>query len=190
MKVSLRWLSRYVDLDDKTPQQVLLDLTMSTAEVEGVEEFAGGIEDVVVGHVLAREKHPDADKLSVTRVDVGAGAPLQIVCGAQNVAAGQTVAVVLPGGTGETAALTSYEVAGKTGTVQVVSHQAWQDTSTLPWEQRNHAWFASYAPAGAPELVVVVFVEHGGQGSRAAAPIAGALHAFYFRTDLGTSAAS
>ena len=98
--------------------------------------------------------------------------------------------VVNDGGTAGAARVPGLEVAGKTGTVQVVSHQAWQDTSTLPWEQRNHAWFASYAPAGAPELVVVVFVEHGGQGSRAAAPIAGALHAFYFRTDLGTAAAS
>ena len=98
--------------------------------------------------------------------------------------------VVNDGGTAGSARVPGLEVAGKTGTVQVVSHQAWQDTSTLPWEQRNHAWFASYAPAGAPELVVVVFVEHGGQGSRAAAPIAGALHAFYFRTDLGTAAAS
>jgi len=51
-------------------------------------------------------------------------------------------------------------------------------------------WFASYAPAGRPELVVVVFIEHGGQGSRAAAPLARALHAHYFRVDLGTPAAS
>jgi penicillin-binding protein 2 len=55
---------------------------------------------------------------------------------------------------------------------------------------RNHAWFASYAPAERPELVVVVFVEHGGQGSRAAAPVARALHALYFGIDLGTPAAS
>ncbi|MDA0933002.1 MAG: phenylalanine--tRNA ligase subunit beta [Planctomycetota bacterium] len=99
MKISMRWLGRYVDLDDKAPQQVLLDLTMSTAEVEGIEEFGAGIDDVVVGHVLTREKHPDADKLSVTTVDVGDGEPRQIVCGAPNVAAGMKVAVVQPGGT-------------------------------------------------------------------------------------------
>jgi hypothetical protein len=50
----------------------------------------------------------------------------------------------------------------------------------LPWHQRNHAWFGAYAPAERPELVVVVFVEHGGQGSRAAAPIARALYAHAF----------
>ena len=69
MKISMRWLGRYVDLDDKAPQQVLLDLTMSTAEVEGIEEFGAAIDDVVVGHVLTREKDPDADKLSVTTPD-------------------------------------------------------------------------------------------------------------------------
>ncbi len=99
MKLSLNWLSDHVDLGDKTPQQILDDLTMSTAEVEGIEEFAGGLDGVVVGHVVEREKHPDADKLSRTRVDVGQGEALQIVCGAPNVAAGQKVAVVLPGAT-------------------------------------------------------------------------------------------
>jgi phenylalanyl-tRNA synthetase beta chain len=98
MKISMRWLGRYVDLSDKNPEQILLDLTMSTAEVEGIEAFGAGIEDVVVGHVLTREKHPDADKLSVTTVDVGDGEPRQIVCGAPNVAAGMKVAVVQPGG--------------------------------------------------------------------------------------------
>ncbi len=98
--------------------------------------------------------------------------------------------VVNGGGTGASARVPGVEVAGKTGTSQVISHEAWQDTSQLPWEQRNHAWFASYAPAGAPELVIVVFVEHGGQGSRSAAPIAKELHALWFRVDLGSPAAS
>jgi penicillin-binding protein 2 len=98
--------------------------------------------------------------------------------------------VVNAGGTGATVRLPGVEVAGKTGTAQVFSHEAWQDTSNLPWERRNHAWFASYAPAAAPELVLVVFVEHGGQGSRTAAPLAKALHAFWFRIDLGATAAS
>jgi penicillin-binding protein 2 len=75
-------------------------------------------------------------------------------------------------------------VAGKTGTTQVVSQEAFSDSNQLPWEQRNHAWFASYAPAENPELVVVVFVEHGGQGSRAAAPVAKLIHARYFGTVL------
>jgi hypothetical protein len=70
---------------------------------------------------------------------------------------------------GASARLANVHVAGKTGTTQVVSQAAYSDSRELPWERRNHAWFASYAPAESPELVVVVFVEHGGQGSRAAA---------------------
>ncbi len=97
MKLSLRWLSRYVDLADKTPDQIRNDLTLSTAEIEGIEVYGRGLEDLVVGHVVQREKHPDADKLSLTQVDVGTGQLLQIVCGAHNIAAGQKVAVVLPG---------------------------------------------------------------------------------------------
>ncbi len=104
MYVSYRWLARHVDLSGIDAHQLADDLTLSTAEVEGVELFAPQLSDVVVGHVVSREAHPDADKLSVCKVDVGGGdgEPLQIVCGAPNVAAGQKVAVatvgtVLPG---------------------------------------------------------------------------------------------
>jgi phenylalanyl-tRNA synthetase beta chain len=102
MRISYRWLSRHVDLSGLDAETVAADLTLSTAEVEGVERFAPQLSDVVVGRVTARDGHPDADKLSVCRVDVGSGAPLEIVCGAPNVAAGQKVAVatagtVLPG---------------------------------------------------------------------------------------------
>jgi penicillin-binding protein 2 len=90
--------------------------------------------------------------------------------------------VMEPGGTAAAARPAGVHVAGKTGTVQVISHEAFQDSTHLPWHLRNHAWFASYAPAESPELVVVVFVEHGGQGSRAAAPIAKALYEFYFES--------
>jgi penicillin-binding protein 2 len=93
-----------------------------------------------------------------------------------------------PGGTGATARLPNVHVAGKTGTTQVVSQAAYSDSNALPWERRNHAWFASYAPAERPELVVVVFVEHGGQGSKAAAPVAKLVHARYFGTDLEAGA--
>lgn len=99
MKISLRWLSRHVDLSDKTPEQIRNDLTLSTAEIEGIEVFGRGIEEVVVGRVLERLKHPDADKLSLTKVDVGQSEAVPIVCGAPNVAQGQYVAVILPGGT-------------------------------------------------------------------------------------------
>jgi len=98
--------------------------------------------------------------------------------------------VVNDQGTGAAARVAGIEIAGKTGTTQVVSHTAYQDSSTLPWEQRNHAWFASYAPAAAPELVVIVFIEHGGQGSRAAAPLAKLLYERFFEPDLPVAAAS
>jgi phenylalanyl-tRNA synthetase beta chain len=100
MKLSLRWLSRHVNLDGIEPKQILADLTMSTAEIEGLIRFGDGLEPLVIGHVRKREKHPDADKLSVCEVDLGkAGGVLQIVCGAPNVAAGQRVVVIKPGDT-------------------------------------------------------------------------------------------
>ena len=97
MLISYRWLGRHVDLTGITPEDVALDLTLSTAEVEGLERFAPVLDDVVVGRVVTREQHPDADKLSVCTVDVGLDAPLQIVCGAPNVRADLYVAVVQVG---------------------------------------------------------------------------------------------
>jgi len=102
VKISYRWLARHVDLAGLTPQEVANDLTIHTAEVEGLERFAPWLSDVVVGHVVERAKHPDADKLSLCKVDVGPrgeGQLVQIVCGANNVAQGQRVAVALPGTT-------------------------------------------------------------------------------------------
>jgi penicillin-binding protein 2 len=90
--------------------------------------------------------------------------------------------VVNDQGTGASARVAGVEIAGKTGTSQVVAHAAHEDSSTRPWEERNHAWFASFAPYSNPEIVIVVFVEHGGQGSRAAAPIAKALYEKQFGT--------
>ncbi len=87
-------------------------------------------------------------------------------------------------GTGHLAALPGIEVAGKTSTVQVINQKTWTESDSLPFELRDHAWFAAYAPAQNPELVVVAFVEHGGAGSRAAAPIARALYEVYFRARL------
>ena len=93
MKVSTRWLARHVDLSGLSAAEIAEGLTLSTAEVEGVERFLPHLSDVVVGAVVEREKHPDADKLSVCKVDVGLPEILSIVCGAANVAAGQKVAV-------------------------------------------------------------------------------------------------
>ncbi|HVZ36368.1 MAG TPA: phenylalanine--tRNA ligase subunit beta, partial [Polyangiaceae bacterium] len=99
MLISLRWLGRHIDLSGLDPKQIALDLTLSTAEVEGVEEFLPHARQIVIGRVLERAQHPGADRLSLCKVDVGQAEPLPIVCGASNVAAGQTVPVALPGTT-------------------------------------------------------------------------------------------
>ena len=101
MKISYNWLKEYVDFSIE-PVELARILTNTGLEVEGIEEFEsvkGGLEGVVIGKVLTCEKHPDADKLSVTTVDIGTGEPVQIVCGAPNVAAGQTVPVATVGAT-------------------------------------------------------------------------------------------
>lgn len=102
MFVSYKWLQDYVDLSGVTASELAEKITKSGIEVEGVEVLNEGITGVVVGYVLEREQHPNADKLSKCLVDVGEEAPVQIICGAKNVAQGQKVAVakvgaVLPG---------------------------------------------------------------------------------------------
>ncbi|HEY9114672.1 MAG TPA: phenylalanine--tRNA ligase subunit beta, partial [Bacteroidales bacterium] len=101
MKISYNWLKEYINLD--TPAEELsVILTDIGLEVEGIEEFQsvkGGLEGVVIGEVKTCGKHPNADKLSVTTVDVGNGKILPIVCGAPNVAAGQKVLVATVGTT-------------------------------------------------------------------------------------------
>jgi penicillin-binding protein 2 len=98
--------------------------------------------------------------------------------------------VVNDGGTGASSRVAGVEIAGKTGTVQVVAHTAFEDSSLRPYAERNHAWFASFAPYVHPTVVIVVFLEHGGQGSRAAAPVAKVLYEKLFRPDLRTAPAS
>jgi penicillin-binding protein 2 len=96
---------------------------------------------------------------------------------------GLTAVVELPGGTGGRARVPGVRVAGKTGTVQVVSLSRVQGLKELqiPIRFRDHAWFAAFAPADAPEIAVAVFVEHGLHGSSAAAPIAQRILAKYFQ---------
>jgi phenylalanyl-tRNA synthetase beta chain len=96
MLVSLSWLKKYVKVPDDTVQFVE-DLTMAGLNVEGVTKHGFSDPNVVIGKVLESERHPNADKLTLCQVDVGEGDPRQIVCGAPNVAAGQTVLVALPG---------------------------------------------------------------------------------------------
>ncbi len=99
MNISYKWLKEYVDFD-MTAQEVADALTSEGLEVDGVEEvqaIKGGLEGLVVGHVLTCEPHPNSDHMHVTTVDVGGDAPVQIVCGAPNVAAGQKVIVATVG---------------------------------------------------------------------------------------------
>jgi phenylalanyl-tRNA synthetase beta chain len=97
MRVPLEWLNEYAD--SGLPVKLLEErLTMTGTKVEAVHHHGvGALDRFVIGRVLSAERHPDADRLTVCSVDVGDGAPQQIVCGAPNVAAGQTVAVARPG---------------------------------------------------------------------------------------------
>ncbi len=99
MRISWNWLKQYIGTD-LTPQQAAAVLTSTGLEVESVgvhEPIKGMLRGVVVGHVLECRRHPDADRLSLCKVDVGTGEPLKIVCGAPNVAAGQKVLVATVG---------------------------------------------------------------------------------------------
>jgi phenylalanyl-tRNA synthetase beta chain len=97
MRVPVEWLYEYC-APELSAQELASRLALTGTEVERVEHHGvGATENFVVGRVLERRKHPDADRLSVCMVDVGRSTPSQIVCGAPNVAAGQTVAVARPG---------------------------------------------------------------------------------------------
>src|SRR5258705_7656902 len=96
MRVPLNWLSDYVDVD-LAPEALAERLTLLGMEVKGIERWGAEWRNVVIGELLSVEKHPRADRLSLTRVRVGDGEPLDIVCGATNIRAGQRVPVALPG---------------------------------------------------------------------------------------------
>lgn len=101
MKISYNWLKEYIQTD-LTAEAIGELLTGCGLEVESIEKYEtikGSLKGLVVGHVLTKAKHPDADRLSVTTVDAGTGTPLNIVCGAPNVAAGQKVIVATVGTT-------------------------------------------------------------------------------------------
>ncbi|MEA2612546.1 MAG: phenylalanyl-tRNA synthetase beta chain, partial [Chloroflexota bacterium] len=96
MRVPLSWLRDYVDIQ-LTPEQLAERLTLLGMEVKGLERWGADWENVVIGELLSVERHPRADRLSLTRVTVGSGEPLEIVCGATNNAVGPRVPVALPG---------------------------------------------------------------------------------------------
>lgn len=97
MRVPLRWLAEWIALPPEP--ELLARLTQGGLEVEGVERVGPDLSGVRVGLVVSRERHPNADRLALCRVDLGGGEPVEIVCGAPNVAAGQKVAVASPGAT-------------------------------------------------------------------------------------------
>lgn len=101
MKISYNWLKDYIktDLPANKVADLLTNVGLEVEDMHVTETVKGGLEGLVIGQVKTVEKHPNADKLKVTTVEVGEGEPLQIVCGAPNVAAGQMVVVALPGTT-------------------------------------------------------------------------------------------
>jgi phenylalanyl-tRNA synthetase beta chain len=96
VKVPLSWLREYVDVDLE-PEALAARLTLLGMEVQGIERRGSEWRNVVVGELLEVDKHPRADRLSLTRVNTGNGETLEIVCGATNIAVGQRVPVALPG---------------------------------------------------------------------------------------------
>jgi len=100
MRISYNWLKQFIktDLQSNEIADILTDLGLEVEGVDTFESLKGGLQGLVVGHVITCEKHPDADKLKITTVDIGDGkTPLQIVCGAPNVAVGQKVPVATIG---------------------------------------------------------------------------------------------
>src|SRR4051812_24880694 len=101
MKISYNWLSEYLP-ESIEPQRLSHILTSIGLEVESLERYErikGGLQGVVIGEVLEVVQHPNADKLRLTKVEVGSNEPLRIVCGAPNVATGQKVLVATIGAT-------------------------------------------------------------------------------------------
>jgi phenylalanyl-tRNA synthetase beta chain len=101
MKISYNWLRGYIptDLDPAVIADILTNIGLEVEGIETFESVKGGLEGVVVGEVLSCTPHPGADRLTITQVDPGTGLPLQIICGAPNVAPGQKVPVAMVGAT-------------------------------------------------------------------------------------------
>ena len=101
MTISYKWLSEYlpVTVDPERLSRILTSIGLEVESMTKYEEVKGGLQGLVIGEVLSTEKHPNADKLTLTKVNVGNAEPLQIVCGAPNVAAGQKVVVATVGTT-------------------------------------------------------------------------------------------
>jgi phenylalanyl-tRNA synthetase beta chain len=101
MTISYKWLSEYLTatVEPERLSRILTSIGLEVESMDKYEEVKGGLKGLIIGEVLSTEKHPNADKLTLTKVDIGATEPLQIVCGAPNVAAGQKVVVATVGTT-------------------------------------------------------------------------------------------
>src|SRR5829696_1812330 len=101
MKISYNWLEEFItDLPDHEKLSTILTAVgLEVEKLEKFEEIKGGLDGLVAGEILECEKHPQADKLKITKVDIGKGEILQIVCGAPNAAVGQKVVVAPVGST-------------------------------------------------------------------------------------------
>ncbi|HRX93505.1 MAG TPA: phenylalanine--tRNA ligase subunit beta, partial [Chitinophagaceae bacterium] len=101
MTISYKWLSEYlpVTIEPERLSRILTSIGLEVESMETFEEVKGNLAGLVIGEVLSAEKHPNADKLTLTKVNIGQPEPLQIVCGAPNVAAGQKVVVATVGTT-------------------------------------------------------------------------------------------
>lgn len=112
MKISYNWLKDFlnINLDVERVAEILTDLGLEVEGIESYESIKGGLEGVVVGKVLTCDQHNNADRLKVTTVDLGNGEPVQIVCGAPNVEAGQLVPVARVGTTLNTITGESFKI--------------------------------------------------------------------------------
>src|SRR3990167_5043385 len=97
MKLSLKWLNNFLELDDTSPEEVASKLTMGAFEVEEIQKVGAKLKGpIVVSKILDIQKHPNADRLVVSTVTTDGKNKLQIVCGAKNIRAGQLVPLALP----------------------------------------------------------------------------------------------
>ena len=114
MKISYKWLSDYLPLSVEAERlsRILTSIGLEVEDFYKYEEMKGGLDSLVIGEVLTCERHPNADNLTVTTVNINAKSPLQIVCGAPNVAVGQKVIVATPG-------ITIYPTKGEPLTIRV-----------------------------------------------------------------------
>ncbi|MCX6781231.1 MAG: phenylalanine--tRNA ligase subunit beta, partial [Candidatus Magasanikbacteria bacterium] len=118
MLISKEWLSEFVDLGTRSDEKIAQEFSLRTAEVEGVVSEATALEKICIGEIIEVAPHPNADRLRVTKVDVGEHVPLSIVCGGTNLAVGMKVVIARVGsrvqwhGAGELVTLEPAEIRG------------------------------------------------------------------------------